>query len=113
PAQSGSAVRPPIATSRPPSGAAPTPAQLAYERANSPVALDGSEGVPGQNGVPVVIHCGSGPAPGDFTGPDPIAKLLGRYPRLPLIVAHMGMPEYSAFLDLAERYDDVRLDTTM
>ncbi len=25
----------------------------------------------------------------------------------------MGMPEYSAFLDLAERYDNVRLDTTM
>ena len=30
----------------------PTPAQRAYERANSPVALDGSEGVPGQQGVP-------------------------------------------------------------
>lgn len=64
-------------------------------------------------GVPVVIHCGSGPAPGDFTGPDPIARLLSRYPRLALIIAHMGMPEYSAFLDLAERYDNVRLDTTM
>ncbi|QZH62358.1 amidohydrolase [Mycolicibacterium farcinogenes] len=64
-------------------------------------------------GVPVVIHCGSGPTPGDFTGPDPIVRLLNRYPRLPLIIAHMGMPEYSAFLDLAERYDNVRLDTTM
>lgn len=64
-------------------------------------------------GVPVVIHCGSGPAPGQFTGPDPIVRLLARYPRLALIVAHMGMPEYSAFLDLAERYDNVRLDTTM
>ncbi|NKZ15622.1 amidohydrolase [Mycolicibacterium septicum DSM 44393] len=64
-------------------------------------------------GVPVVIHCGSGPAPGDFTGPDPIVRLLSRYPRLALIIAHMGMPEYSAFLDLAERYDNVRLDTTM
>lgn len=26
--------------------------------------------------VPVVIHCGSGPAPGDFTGPDRIRALL-------------------------------------
>jgi predicted TIM-barrel fold metal-dependent hydrolase len=30
-----------------------------------------------------------------------------------LIIAHMGMPEYPEFLDLADRYDDVRLDTTM
>ncbi|MHC9291325.1 amidohydrolase family protein [Mycobacterium sp. LTG2003] len=63
--------------------------------------------------VPVVIHCGSGPVPGDFTGPDRIAQLLRRYPRLVLIVAHMGMPEYREFLDLAEQFDQVRLDTTM
>ncbi|MFF0815154.1 amidohydrolase family protein [Rhodococcus sp. NPDC003318] len=64
-------------------------------------------------GVPVVIHCGSGPAPGRFTGPDRIESLMARFPRLPLIIAHMGMPEYSAFLDLADRYESVLLDTTM
>jgi uncharacterized protein len=64
-------------------------------------------------GVPIVIHCGSGPAPGRFTGPDRIEKLMARYPRLPLIIAHMGMPEYAAFLDLAGRYESVLLDTTM
>lgn len=64
-------------------------------------------------GVPVVIHCGSGPTPGPFTGPSPIEQLLVRFPRLPLIIAHMGMPEYAEFLDLAERFDHVRLDTTM
>lgn len=64
-------------------------------------------------GTPVVIHCGSGPVPGQFTGPEPVARLLGRHPRLALIVAHMGMPEYSAFLALAERFEQVRLDTTM
>lgn len=63
--------------------------------------------------VPVVIHCGSGPAPGTFTGPDRIATLLERFPTLPLIIAHMGTPEYEAFLDFAERYENVRLDTTM
>ncbi|MGW5379124.1 amidohydrolase family protein [Nocardia sp. NPDC003999] len=63
--------------------------------------------------VPIVIHCGSGPAPGTHTGPDPIAGVLRRFPRLRLIVAHMGTPEYSEFLDLAEAYADVRLDTTM
>ncbi|MGW0041444.1 amidohydrolase family protein [Rhodococcus sp. NPDC003348] len=64
-------------------------------------------------GVPIVIHCGSGPAPGRFTGPDRIETLMARYPRLPLIIAHMGMPEYNAFLDLAGRYESVLLDTTM
>ncbi|THA59346.1 amidohydrolase family protein [Streptomyces sp. A1136] len=63
--------------------------------------------------VPIVIHCGSGPVPGKHTGPEPIARLLARHPRLPLIIAHMGMPEYVDFLDLADRYPEVRLDTTM
>ena len=63
--------------------------------------------------VPVIIHCGSGPAPGTYTGPDPIARLLERFPSLPLIVAHMGTPEYEQFLGLAERFENVRLDTTM
>ncbi len=64
-------------------------------------------------GLPLVIHCGSGPAPGRFTGPGRIAELLGRHPRLRLIIAHMGMPEYADFLDLAEQYDGLLLDTTM
>ncbi|MGW7529117.1 amidohydrolase family protein [Streptomyces sp. NPDC054783] len=63
--------------------------------------------------IPVVIHCGSGPAPGKHTGPEPIARVLARHPRLRLVVAHLGMPEYEEFLGLAERYDQVRLDTTM
>lgn len=39
--------------------------------------------------------------------------MLARHPRLRLIVAHMGMPEYADFLDLAETYGSVMLDTTM
>ncbi|MEU6061151.1 amidohydrolase family protein [Streptomyces sp. NPDC047097] len=70
-------------------------------------------GLLAEAGVPIVIHCGSGPAPGRYTGPEPIARVLGRHPGLRLIVAHMGMPEYGDFLDLAERYPEVRLDTTM
>ncbi|MFE0463591.1 amidohydrolase family protein [Kitasatospora sp. NPDC058965] len=70
-------------------------------------------GLLAEAGVPVVVHCGSGPAPGEHTGPGPIARVLARHPRLPLIVAHLGMPEYGEFLDLAERYPRVHLDTTM
>ncbi|QMU77625.1 amidohydrolase [Streptacidiphilus sp. PB12-B1b] len=70
-------------------------------------------GLLAEAGVPVVAHCGSGPVPGKHTGPEPIARLLARHPRLRLVVAHMGMPEYGDFLDLAARHPGVRLDTTM
>ncbi|MFB8773901.1 amidohydrolase family protein [Streptomyces broussonetiae] len=83
----------------------------AYDPADE--RLDGAWGLLAEARVPVVIHCGSGPAPGKHTGPEPIARVLARHPRLRLIVAHMGMPEYEDFLDLAERYEQVRLDTTM
>jgi len=66
-----------------------------------------------ETGTPVVIHCGSGPLRGEHTGPAPMAGLLERFPRLQLVIAHLGMPEYAAFLELAERYERVHLDTTM
>ncbi|MBT2490436.1 amidohydrolase [Streptomyces sp. ISL-96] len=75
--------------------------------------LDPVWGLLAEAGIPVVMHCGSGPAPGKHTGPEPVGRLLTRHPRLRLVVAHMGMPEYADFLELAERYGEVRLDTTM
>ncbi|MCP3818017.1 amidohydrolase [Streptomyces sp. A3M-1-3] len=75
--------------------------------------LDPVWGLLADAGVPVVMHCGSGPVPGKHTGPEPVGRLLARHPRLRLVVAHMGMPEYTDFLVLAERYREVRLDTTM
>jgi predicted TIM-barrel fold metal-dependent hydrolase len=66
-----------------------------------------------ETGTPVVIHCGSGPLRGEHTGPAPMAGLLERFPRLQLVIAHLGMPEYGAFLALAETYERVHLDTTM
>jgi uncharacterized protein len=79
---------------------------------NDPL-LDDAWGLLAEAGIPVVTHCGSGPVPGAHTGPGPIAALLARHPRLRLVVAHLGMPEYAEFLALAERYDRVLLDTTM
>ncbi|MFJ6939205.1 amidohydrolase family protein [Streptomyces sp. NPDC101132] len=75
--------------------------------------LDPVWGLLAEAGLPVVIHCGSGPAPGKHTGPEPVARLLARHPRLPLVIAHLGMPEYEDFLALAGAYPEVRLDTTM
>lgn len=75
--------------------------------------LDPAWGALSGAGVPTVIHCGGGPVPGAFTGPEPVNALLERFPRLPLIIAHMGMPEYSDFMTLAEKYENIYLDTTM
>ncbi|MGW2518643.1 amidohydrolase family protein [Streptomyces sp. NPDC001617] len=83
----------------------------AYDPASE--LLDSAWGLLAEAGTPIVIHCGSGPAPGKYTGPERIARVLARHPRLRLVVAHMGMPEYEDFLDLAERFEEVRLDTTM
>jgi uncharacterized protein len=79
---------------------------------NDPL-LDDAWGQLAEAGIPVVTHCGSGPVAGRHTGPGPMRELLARHPALRLVVAHLGMPEYSQFLDLAERYNGVRLDTTM
>lgn len=75
--------------------------------------LDEVWGIIEDAAIPVVIHCGSGPQPGRFTGPDPIRRLLRRHPRLVLIIAHMGMPEYGEFLDICLDSPAVHLDTTM
>jgi predicted TIM-barrel fold metal-dependent hydrolase len=75
--------------------------------------LDGVWAQLEEAGTPVVIHCGSGPLKGEHTGPEPMTGLLERFPRLRLVIAHLGMPEYRDFLDLAERYERVHLDTTM
>jgi predicted TIM-barrel fold metal-dependent hydrolase len=86
--------------------------QVGQYEPNDPL-LDPAWGAVEDAGIPVVIHCGSGPAPGKHTGPEPIRLLLQRYPRLRLIIAHMGMPEYVDFMDICENSSDVRLDTTM
>ncbi len=75
--------------------------------------LDEVWGLLADSQTPVVIHAGSGPVGNAFTGPDPLRRVLERHPRLPAIVAHMGAPECREFLELAEHYDRVCLDTTM
>lgn len=63
--------------------------------------------------VPVVIHAGSAPIRGTHTGPGAVREVLRRHPDLVLVVAHLGMPEYHEFADLADEFAGVHLDTTM
>ncbi len=75
--------------------------------------LEATWGLIAEAGTPVVLHAGSGPVPAAYTGPGPVADLLARHPRLRLVIAHMGAPEYAEFLELAETYERVHVDTTM
>lgn len=63
--------------------------------------------------VPVVVHCGDGPTPGAFTGAAIFRDVLLAHPGLVAVIAHMGLPDYIGFLDLAHEFPDVHLDTTM
>jgi hypothetical protein len=75
--------------------------------------LDPAWGLLAEAGVPVVIHCGHGPVPGKFTGLDVFEDVLRRHPRLVVVLAHAGMPEFTLALDLVDRYAGVYIDTTM
>ena len=75
--------------------------------------LDKVWGQLADSGRPVVIHAGSGPVPNENTGPAPVLEVLERHPRLTAVMAHMGAPEYRDFLEMAERFERVHLDTTM
>jgi predicted TIM-barrel fold metal-dependent hydrolase len=75
--------------------------------------LDPVWGLLADAGLPVVIHAGHAPVGTVHTGPEPFAALLSRHPRLTAIIAHMGAPDYEAFLRLAEEHERVALDTTM
>lgn len=66
-----------------------------------------------QSGTPVMLHAGSGPVGNAYTGPEATARVLARWPRLRLVLAHLGAPEHAGFLALAERYERVHLDTSM
>ncbi|TYB91578.1 amidohydrolase [Micromonospora sp. WP24] len=75
--------------------------------------LDDVWGLLAEAGVPVVVHAGHAPVGTAHTGPAPFAALLARHPTLTAVVAHLGAPDYRAFLDLATENERVRLDTTM
>ncbi|WP_336205538.1 amidohydrolase family protein [Nonomuraea sp. LPB2021202275-12-8] len=70
-------------------------------------------GMLAESGVPVVVHASSVPVPGGHIGPGPIGGVLREHPRLRMVIAHLGMPEYGPFFELAARYERVALDTTM
>jgi predicted TIM-barrel fold metal-dependent hydrolase len=75
--------------------------------------LDPVWGTLAEAAVPAVVHCGDGPLPGRYTGLGVFAEVMRRHPELTAVIAHAGLPDYGAALDLAAAYSRVHLDTTM
>lgn len=70
--------------------------------------------------LPLVMHAGREPAspayrcdPHALCGVDRVEAVLRGWPRLKLVVPHLGADEFDPYLRLLERYDNLWLDTTM
>jgi predicted TIM-barrel fold metal-dependent hydrolase len=69
-----------------------------------------------ERGTPVILHAGAvadGSGNEQWCGRAPVSRLLGRFPELRLVIAHLGAPDYDAFVALAEQHPGVWLDTAM
>jgi uncharacterized protein len=78
--------------------------------------LAGAWGLLQDAGLPIILHAGAvadGSGNEEWCGPVPVRRLLGRFPRLRLVIAHLGAPDHDAFVTLAEEHDGVWLDTAM
>jgi predicted TIM-barrel fold metal-dependent hydrolase len=67
-------------------------------------------------GTPVVLHAGAvadGSGNEQWCGPEPVRRLLARFPGLRLVIAHLGLPDSGAFVELAETHRALWLDTAM
>lgn len=63
--------------------------------------------------IPIVIHTGTAPVKGDYTGIHFFSNFIKFYPELFVIVAHMGAAEIEEYSGLLDIYPNLRLDTTM
>jgi predicted TIM-barrel fold metal-dependent hydrolase len=61
----------------------------------------------------LVLHVGTMPYRDAFTGAAGFRRVLARFPRLTVVVAHMGAFESEAFLELLDAHPNVHVDTTM
>jgi predicted TIM-barrel fold metal-dependent hydrolase len=61
----------------------------------------------------LLIHAGRRPESNEYVGARVFGRLMRRYPRLQVIVAHSGADEFDAFFDLCGLYEGVYLDTAM
>jgi predicted TIM-barrel fold metal-dependent hydrolase len=66
-----------------------------------------------EHGALLLIHAGRRPEANEHVGSRSFSRLMRRFPRLKVIVAHAGADEFDAFFDLCGLYEGVFLDTAM
>ena len=59
------------------------------------------------------VHIGTAPYRNEYVGYENFIKFLEKFPNMKIIIPHMGAFEYSKFLDLLDKYENLYLDTTM
>lgn len=62
---------------------------------------------------PLIMHLGTAPYANAFVGLAHFDRLMARFPRLRICVAHMGAFETEGFLARLDRHEGLWLDTTM
>ncbi len=76
--------------------------------------LEAVHALTAERGGFVLVHVGAIPfSDNTNNGPGRIASVLARHPRLNVVIAHLGVPDTLAYLDLTEKFDNLYLDTTM
>jgi predicted TIM-barrel fold metal-dependent hydrolase len=78
--------------------------------------LDGAWGLLQAAGTPIILHAGAvadGSGNEQWCGPEPVRRLLRRFPELRLVIAHLGAPDHDEFVGIAEDNESVWLDTAM
>lgn len=78
--------------------------------------LEGAWALIQDAGTPVILHAGAvadGSGNEKWCGPEPVRRLLDRFPQLRLVIAHMGAPDFAQFLYLADEHQSVWFDTAM
>ncbi len=65
------------------------------------------------SGRVLILHAGSAPMKGQHTNTEAVGAMLERFPRLKVVLAHMGAHETEHYLELASKRKHLYLDTAM
>jgi predicted TIM-barrel fold metal-dependent hydrolase len=66
-----------------------------------------------RNKIPITIHTGTAPLPGEFSGIKYFKPFIETFPELKVIIAHMGTHEVEEYISLFDSYPNLGMDTTM
>lgn len=64
-------------------------------------------------GKVLAVHAGTAPVANRFVGADHFEPVMEALPALKVVVAHMGAFEFDRFFDMARRYENLYLDTSV